>query len=400
MTSGCQPTPAAATDEVPAEPNPSSVYVHVPFCSYKCPYCAFACTDDYGGDDVENFHHGIRRELERRIPVRPEAPLRTLYYGGGTPSALADHGLRRLTSSLADRLDLSRLVEFTVEANPSHVSDSLAEALLDLRVNRVSLGAQTFQPRHLRRLGRDHEIADVPLALERLRRRGLDSITLDLMYGLPDQTLAEFAEDLRIALDFGVVHLSLYALEYEPSTPFGRAKAEGRFIPAPDTLAAEMFDRARELCAAYGLAWYEISNFAVPGFESVHNRAYWENRPYVGLGPGAYGRIGAVRYRNATETAPWIAALRSARDPAIEIDRLSAADDAVENLVAGLRTRRGAAWPEPAGTPGREARAAVAERLVAEGYALIASDRLRLTVRGLLVLDSLLPRFLDAGETS
>ena len=394
------PLPLATDDGlvVPREPATDALYVHVPFCTHKCPYCAFACTDEYERSDFTRFQEGIERELRVRVSHVDRRRLRTLYYGGGTPSALGCRGLRSLTQAVESRFDLGSLEEFTVELNPGQVDDPMAIELASMRVDRTSLGAQTFHPEHLRRLGRDHEIPDVARALSALRKAGIEAVNIDLMYALPLQTTTEFSEDLRTALDLGAVHLSLYALEFEPSTPFGKAKAQGKMIPTDDGTAADMFHRARELCAAYGLYWYEVSNFAVPGFESRHNQAYWNNRPYVGIGPGAYGRIADIRYRNATEIGPWHQAIMQGLDPAIEKDLLTDEIDAIETLVAGLRTREGVRWPEPKGVRGGDHRERTAQALVAEGLGLITDRRFRLTVRGMLVLDSILPRFLSTDD--
>lgn len=376
-----------------------ALYVHVPFCTRKCPYCAFACTDDYGGDDVTRFFEGVDVELRRRLGHDNRPPTSTLYFGGGTPSALGPAGVHRLRSLLDRALDLRKVREFTVEANPSHCDDAFAAALAEIGCDRASLGAQSFDPDQLRRLGRDHEAPDVARALRALRAVGIENATVDLMYGLPLQSVDAFAEDVRAALDLGVRHLSLYQLEFEPTTPFGFAKSAGRMSPADEGAAADMFHRARELCTAYGLYWYEASNFASPGSESVHNRVYWDNAPYAGIGPGAYGRIGRTRYRNDPDPRGWFERLRRGDDPAPETDELGPEEDAVETLVAGLRTRRGVRWPEPPGAPGGPRRSVVAAELVAEGLALVDEGRLRLTVRGMLVLDRLLPRFFDDART-
>ncbi len=383
---------------VPQEPATDALYVHVPFCTHKCPYCAFACTDEYEYSDFDRFHDGIDQELRLRTSHQGRRQLKTLYYGGGTPSALGARGLRRLTRSVEGRFDLSSLSEFTVELNPGQVDDVMAVELASLRVDRTSLGAQTFHQEHLKRLGRDHEIPDVERSLRALTAVGIEAVNIDLMYALPLQTTTEFVEDLKTALDLGAVHLSLYALEFEPSTPFGRAKANGKMIPTDDGIAADMFLRAREVCAEYGLHWYEVSNFARPGFESRHNQAYWENRPYVGIGPGAYGRIADIRYRNATETTPWHQALQQGRDPAVEKDLLTDEIDAIETLVAGLRTRAGVRWPEPPGVRNWEHREKTAKKLADEGLAVLTEQRFHLTVRGMLVLDSILPRFLPTSN--
>jgi oxygen-independent coproporphyrinogen III oxidase len=298
-----------------------AVYVHVPFCSRKCPYCAFSCKDGYAFDEVALYLRTLGAEAAFRTgSSRPS--VRTLYFGGGTPSALGVRGLRSLYATLRSAFDLRGMIEHTVELNPEHVDRPLSEAVASEGCRRASLGVQSFSPFHLKRLGRDHEAGDVVVSFEALRKADVRSVNVDLMYGLPLQSVSDFLDDLKKALDLGADHVSLYQLEFDDSTPFGFARSRGRMAPADDGAAAEMFHGARETASRYGLEWYETSNFAREGHQSVHNRVYWANAPYLGLGPGAYGRIGALRYRNHAETTAWSRALDEGKAPHAEEDFL------------------------------------------------------------------------------
>ncbi|HYC76803.1 MAG TPA: radical SAM family heme chaperone HemW [Planctomycetota bacterium] len=379
-----------------ASPSPP-VYVHVPFCTRKCPYCAFVCTDDYGVGDVARFLAAVESEAAA-VSLNGRLRPPTLYFGGGTPSALPVADLDRWLGRLAEIFDLSACVEITFEANPAHVDRALAEVLVRRGVTRVSLGAQSFDDRVLRRLGRDHTTADVLEAFARLRESGLRDVNVDVMYGVPRQDLAAFVDDLRRAAALGATHVSLYGLEIEPSTPYGEAARRGEILAADSDLSAEMFAASDEVLNGAGLHRYEVSNFAIPGFESKHNGAYWRNEEYVGIGPGAYGRRGTTRTRNFEDLNVWADRVASHGDGVGERIELGAEDDYVESLASGLRTREGVDRDVLLRRTGIDVFARHGDRLHAltrDGFAVVEGPRVRLTMKGLAVLDAVMLGFLE-----
>ena len=270
---------------------PRALYVHVPFCIRRCAYCDFA-TAPYDAPSADAYLAKLAVELQR-VPLH--APLRTIYFGGGTPTALSEPQLARLLDGVRDRVGRARL-EWTCEANPESVTPAKARLLRDAGVDRVSLGAQSFDPSVLAALGREHAPDHVFRALEILREAGFERLSLDLMFAAPGESTAQLERDLatlaRLAdpRELGLEHVSAYCLTYEPGTPLTRLRGEGRVTPQTDEVELVQYRLVRERLTAAGLAHYEISNFARPGRESRHNLVYWRAEEYygVGLGAGSY----------------------------------------------------------------------------------------------------------------
>lgn len=277
-----------------------ALYLHIPFCTVRCPYCDF---NTYQGllHLLPPFVEALEREIRLWGDLLGRPPLRTLFLGGGTPSLLDPSHLERLLRAVEEAFAPRRGMEVTLEANPDDVEEGRVRAYRALGVNRLSLGVQSLEDRFLRLLGRRHSAEAARRAYRAARRAGMGNINLDLMYGLPGQTLEEWRRDLDAALALAPDHLSAYCLTLEPGTPMERWVREGR-LPAPDEdLAAEMYREAHERLGRAGYRHYEISNWARPGRESRHNRVYWRAEPYLGLGPGAHSYLGGCRFREV----PW-----------------------------------------------------------------------------------------------
>jgi oxygen-independent coproporphyrinogen-3 oxidase len=380
--------------------SPTALYVHVPFCSQVCPYCAFNVTSRYDDGLLDRFLRAIGRELSGLASARP-LKLKSLYLGGGTPTALDARRLDLLLGLMKDRTDPGSIAEWTVEANPDALTSEHARVLKNEGVTRVSLGAQSFQKRFLHALGRTHGPDDVRESIRTLRSAGLANLNVDLMYGLPSQTLDAWVQDVEAAIGLGVEHVSLYELTFEEGTPFARGLDRGRIPRADDSLAVAMFRAARERLSDAGIEWYEISNFAKPGFESEHNRNYWRNDPYFGVGPGAFGCVDDVRTTNVRDVAAWCRQVETTGTGIEEREPLGARDTFVETLAAGLRTRDGvdlAALRTRTGMDVLETHRDVLEKLKAGGLAAWTSDRLRLTLEGVLLLDSILLDFVEPAR--
>jgi oxygen-independent coproporphyrinogen-3 oxidase len=377
--------------------SPSALYLHVPFCGRVCPYCAFNVTSRFDAAGLDCFIDAATAELSALDEGRPLG-LKTIYVGGGTPTELDPDRLGSLLSAVRERCDPAGIVEWTVEANPDTLDEQKASTMKAAGVTRVSLGAQSLQPRFLKRLGRTHTPEDVRASVETLLEAGFDRVNVDLIYAQPEQGLDDWRRDLDAVLELGISHLSLYELTFEPTTPFGRGHARGSIAKADDSLAVAMFSAAKERLSESGLEWYEISNFAVPGHESEHNRVYWRNEPYFGVGPGAFGCVGGVRTMNACDVLEWQRLVLTTGSGVVERDLLGPRETFVETLAAGLRTREGVdleALRNRTGLDVTRTHEREIAALQARGLAEIGANRFRLTLAGVLVLDSILLDFVN-----
>jgi oxygen-independent coproporphyrinogen III oxidase len=359
------------------------LYVHTPFCAKICPYCAFYVHQG-GAAAQREFIAALRAEWQR---ARDEFPLvpETIYFGGGTPSILSAELFAALTEELSREPD-SLPREFTLEVNPATVTPEKAAAWRAAGVNRISLGAQSFDAEMLKILGRQHVPSDIAETCALLRGHGFENINIDLMFALPGQSETKWEETLRAALACAPQHISAYALTYEEDTPFFEKLRRGEYRQN-EAREIAMFERTRKVLGAAGLVDYEISNFARPGFESRHNLAYWRGADYLGLGPSACSTIGGLRWRNASNTRAY--AERVARGESVrgEMETLDPATRAKERIMFGLRMREGVARAEFGGDAAR------LRELAAHGLAFEVEGRVRLTPRGQLVADSVAGMF-------
>jgi len=282
----------------------AGLYVHVPFCSSRCVYCAFYSTTLLG--ERTRYVEALCREMTTRA-CEAEAPRRvgTVYLGGGTPSQLTAEQLQRLFSQIFSVYDVAEGAEVTMECNPDDVTADFAHLLASLPVNRVSMGAQTFSDARLRFLRRRHSSRQVREAVERLRSVGIGNISIDLIYGFPDESLEEWHADIDAALRLDVEHLSAYALSFEEGTPLFAMLQRGEVKEADDELQRQMYYGLKDRLQAAGYEHYEISNFARPGLRSRHNSAYWNHTPYVGLGAGAHSFYANKRQWNVADVSTY-----------------------------------------------------------------------------------------------
>jgi len=383
---------------IPAFPGPaaSSLYIHIPFCFHKCHYCDFYSIVDTR-DRQEPFLDRLIGELAAIAPWGASGPLRTIFVGGGTPSLLRPELWKRLLAALAERYDLSEIAsgrgEFTVECNPETVSPGLMDILRAGGVNRVSVGAQSFEARHLKTLERWHDPENVARAVALARAAGIERQSVDLIFGIPGQTAAEWERDLRIALSIGTGHMSCYDLTYEPNTAMTARLRRGEFTPAPEDLEVEMFDTTVRTLRAAGLERYEVSNFARPGAECRHNLVYWRGGSWLAAGPSASGHVGGHRWKNTPRLDDYLSRGTGGFSPVVDHEGPDRRRDLVERIMTALRLAEGldaaeilrdAALVEPAAAV-RLRRAA----LKGVGEGLIGADlsRWRLTDAGFLLAD-------------
>jgi len=314
----------------------SGVYIHIPFCRSRCSYCDFA-TDVYkSAEIVESYVFALTKEIEN---FQTPETIDTIYFGGGTPSLLAPAQLERILQTIYRKFSVADDSEITMEMNPATVTLETLKAYKNLGVNRASFGVQTFDDTELKRLGRRHSAADVRETIELLRRADFNNVSFDLIAGLPRQTLSDWERNLNEALKLKPEHLSLYLLEIHEATPLAEQIRSNR-QPLPDEeLAAEMYELMLEKVSAQGYGQYEISNFALPNYESRHNSKYWTLHPVFGFGCSAHSFDGAkIRYSNERDTAKYVAMIEKENSAIVEKNKIDAAS---EFVFLGLRLTKG-----------------------------------------------------------
>ncbi len=352
------------------------VYVHIPFCTHICPYCAFYKTRNLTSA-MRPFLPALQREVEWSIPrlaIKPE----TVFFGGGTPSALSLSQIRELDAWWP----WHHIPEFTWETNPMTVSAAKIEALQHLGVNRISLGVQAFDVASLQLLGRTHRASDVVTTVQRLRHGGLHNINIDLMFALPGQSMQTWRESVEQALALKPTHMSLYELTYEEDTEFLQKVSLGDLVPSD--LGREMHLWAIEFLTEQGFRHYEVSNFARPGFEAAHNLACWRGSDYVGFGPSACSTVGLQRWRTVADITVYAAnPLQREWEPLDPSVRRS------EQIILGLRTCEGIPrdWLSD--------RDSLVQDFASQGWLTCECDRVILTSSGMMVADSILDHFLN-----
>jgi oxygen-independent coproporphyrinogen-3 oxidase len=360
------------------------LYVHVPFCARRCSYCDFAIAvrrDVPSRLYVDAVLTEWRRVLETDGWVL-ESPLATLHLGGGTPSRLAPAEMVRLLEGIRESVQFAPDAEIALEANPDDVSDEAVACWRAAGVNRVSLGVQSFDAAVLQWMHRTHDAAQAGNAVDTVRRSGINNVSLDLIFALPDSLERDWARDLDMALALEPAHLSLYGLTVEPGTPLGRWTAHGECRTTDDDTYAAEYLLAAERFSAGGWDHYEVSNAARPGFRSRHNQAYWQRHSYLGLGPSAHSAHGRMRRWNIRHWAAWQHAIAGGAPTVEASETLSDAQELLERRYLGLRTSRGV---EAELIP-VEAR----KRWGDAGWAREHDHRVTLTSEGWLRLDALI----------
>jgi oxygen-independent coproporphyrinogen-3 oxidase len=317
---------------------PRAAYIHVPFCAHRCSYCDFAIT--VGRNELrDRYVDALAAEIATL--GRPQ-PVSTLFLGGGTPSHLTAPQLERLLDVLLRWLPLEPGHEFSLEANPDSLDADKVALLADRGVNRISLGAQSFQPHLLQALGRDHSAAEIPRAVERVRAR-LANVSLDLIFGVPGQTLAEWRADLQAALALQPDHIATYGLTYEKGTPLWKERQRGMVRPLDEETELSLYTCAIDTLEAAGFEHYELSNFARSGRRCRHNGVYWANGAYFGFGMGAARYVNGRRELNTRDLATYLRRTLAGESPTFQAEELAPEERARETLALGLRRAEGVA---------------------------------------------------------
>lgn len=311
------------------------LYIHVPFCRSKCAYCDFYSVTDTAS------HLGYLSGLSAEAAPHQGRAISSVFLGGGTPSLLAASELSAVLDMVSRYFLLKNEAEITMEANPGTINRAYLAGCYAAGINRLSFGVQSFSPELLRVLGRTHSVFEAEQAVVWAAGIGFPHINLDLIYGIPGQTLAQWQDTLKLAAQLPIDHLSLYSLEVHEATPLGRALAQGDCTLPEDDDVADMYQLARDYLPTLGLAQYEISNFARSGAECQHNLNYWRNGEYIGLGPAACSYLSGERYCNLADLRSWSQALERGVSPAGEREKLKPEDGMAETMVLALRLTDG-----------------------------------------------------------
>jgi putative oxygen-independent coproporphyrinogen III oxidase len=370
------------------------LYVHWPFCLSKCPYCDFN-SHVRGAVDESVWQAALLRELDTLAGrIESATTLTSIFFGGGTPSLMPPAIAAAVIERAAELFPFADDIEITLEANPTSSEAGRFAAFREAGINRLSLGVQSLKDEDLRFLGRQHTAHEALAALD-LARRTFPRLSFDLIYARPGQSAAEWQQELSRALGFAADHLSLYQLTIEPETKFGALAAAGQFRPLTDDVAADLFDLTQDITRSAGLPAYEISNHALPGAESRHNLVYWRGGAWIGIGPGAHGRLPFAKDRRiATETEKlpekWLALVGETGAGLTLEAPVAPRDQALEVLLMGLRLAEGVGLARVRALAPDLIDQARLEALVEDGFLVHDGERLALTAKGRLLLNRLL----------
>ena len=370
---------------------PTSAYVHIPFCTQICYYCDFSKVF-IKNQPVDSYLEHLIEEYDSYDIKK----LRTLYIGGGTPTALSASQLAFLLEKLTDKLDLSYLEELTIEANPGDLDQEKIAVLKDSPVNRVSLGVQTFNDRMLKQIGRSHLEKDIYENIANLKKAGFNNISIDLIYALPKQTMEDVKINVAKAIALDIPHMSLYSLILENHTVFMNRMRRGKLPLPKEDLEAEMFEYIIAELEKAGFEHYEISNFSKPGFESRHNLMYWDNAEYYGIGAGASGYVDGVRYKNHGPIRHYLQAVE-AGNARVQEEVLTLKEKMEEEMFLGLRKKSGVSkkrFEEKFGLSFEDQYGAVVFELTEQGLLVPDRDIVRMTKKGLFLGDTVAEKFI------
>ena len=376
----------------------SAIYVHIPFCKSRCIYCGFYSTTLLALQ--EQYVDAVIQELSLRKGYLPSQPIRTLYIGGGTPSLLSHDCLKRLCHALTqfantfnaqqDAAAVSATEEFTIECNPDDITEDFAHLLVSLGINRVSMGAQTFNNDRLSFLHRRHRAEDVKRAVRILRKCGISNISLDLMFGFPNQTLTEWEHDINTVIGLDVQHISAYSLMYEEGTPLYARLQKGDISEVSEEDSLAMYDMLIYRLTACGYEHYEISNFSLPGYRSKHNSSYWNRTPYLGLGASAHSFDLLSRQWNIADVKAYIRHVTDSSPDFVE-DREELTEQEKYNdiVTTALRTAEGIDLLT-LDSRFRNYLLSASRPHISKGSLSLEDNHLRLTRKGLFISDSIM----------
>jgi len=360
-----------------------ALYIHIPFCSKKCLYCDFYSLP-HSKDLACAYLEVILKQTEKL-----NQDLSSIYIGGGTPSVLSQGMLDRLLKGL--KKFIRKGLEFTIEVNPESVDEDKSKLFTDKGVNRISIGVQSFDDKKLKALGRIHDSREAIKAIELSKDAGFKNISIDMIFGVSGEDLEEWQSDLRKAAACGVQHISTYSLSYEKDTPLFKMKETGSVVPLDDETMAEMYKYTMAYLPERGFGHYEVSNFAKPGFECQHNLNYWDNNPYIGLGPSAVSYMPGVRSENVKDVKEYIYRFNKGMNLAISREELAPVKMAKETAAVKIRTQKGISYDwfkDKTGFGFLELEKETLEGLAEQGLVEYNKKGARLTDKGFLFSDT------------
>lgn len=376
-----------------------SVYIHIPFCHHICHYCDFT-KFFYNEGLADDYLTALKNEISVNVPGSNNH-VKTIFIGGGTPSALTVGQLRELMDAIHDTFAVDACEEFSMEANPGDLTEEKMELIRSYGVNRISLGVQVLDNAMLRELGRAHQVKDVYETVNNLTKHGFTNISMDMIYALPKQTVSHFSETLREALSFHLPHYSAYALQIEPKTIFYNRFRKGQLHRPEQEEEVAMYHELIAKMDAHGISQYEISNFAKPGYESKHNLTYWNNDYYYGFGAGASGYLPGKRTINMKPLPAYIKQANLDGKPVLKTDKIGKKERVEEEMFLGMRKTAGIDLHAFANRYGFSVMDLYEEEIAflkSKGWIRINSDFIRLTKEGMLFGNDVFEQFLLEDE--
>ena len=368
----------------------AGVYVHIPFCKKKCNYCDFYKTLDTGM--AEKFIDELGKEIILQKDYLEQKNVETIYFGGGTPTVLTATQIREILEKLYNVFQVSENAEITIEANPDDIDKPFVKDLKKAGVNRISLGIQSWNDRILQQLNRRHSAEEAEKALVAILAAGIENISVDMIYGIPDMTAKQWTDDLQRTMAYDIKHLSAYHLTIEPGTVFGRMKEKGEQKEIEEEESENQFNILTKICKKYGFIQYEISNFCKDGYYSVHNTNYWKQQPYLGLGPSAHSYNGETRQWNVSDLSEYLNSLDNNEIPFTR-EILTAKDLYNEYIMTSLRTMWGVNLDfveENINKESRDYLNNLAARFVKYGMITRNGSQLLLTDQGKMISDNII----------
>ncbi|MDA3130755.1 radical SAM family heme chaperone HemW [Aliibacillus thermotolerans] len=375
---------------------PTAMYIHIPFCEHICYYCDFN-KFFIQNQPVDDYIEALNKEINENIS-RTHPPFQSIYIGGGTPTALSANQLEKLLTNVFERISVHpEQLEFTVEMNPGDADKNKLKLLRDFGVNRLSIGVQSFHDDMLKKIGRGHTASDARKTVSFAQETGFKNISIDLMYGLPGQTMTMWQETISEALQLEVQHMSAYSLLLETNTMFYNWYRKGELQLLSEDTEADMYEYLVEKLSVHGYEAYELSNFAKPGFESRHNQTYWKNNHYYGFGAGAHGYVNGIRYENIKPLPHYIEALKKNESPIKEQHQVTKKEMMEEEMFMGLRMSKGVSqklFYEKYQEKMEEIFGKQINRLLEERLVEWKDDSLSLTPKGKLLANEVFEAFL------
>nr|WP_028776242.1 radical SAM family heme chaperone HemW [Shimazuella kribbensis] len=377
--------------------SPKAVYIHIPFCATKCYYCDFTAYV-MDGQPVDDYIDALIKEIAITVKDSPPGELESIFIGGGTPTVLTPKQMEKLLKAIDFYFpNKSSLLEYTIEANPGTTTPELLKVMHTGGVNRLSFGAQTFEPHLLKEIGRSHGVGEIATSVQDAREAGFSNISLDLMFGLPNQTVEQMKETLKQAVMLAPDHFSCYSLKVEEGTLFYHLEELGQLpLPSEET-EFSMYQLIRDDLRSHGYVQYEVSNFAKEGRESIHNTTYWHNEAYYGFGTGAHGYVHHIRHANIKGIKEYIGRINAGERPILQKEQISAQEQMENYFILGLRLLKGVSlnqFQAQFGIPAENVFGDTLKTLQSKKFLAKEGDILRLTEQGLLFGNDVFAQFL------